>query len=67
MENLVFLIKSYNRHLHWTKQLIESIYKHNKDNIKIYLSVPKQDKILFKEHKKNIGKALTSIYYYPRK
>ncbi len=49
MENLVFLIKSYNRHLHWTKQLIESIYKHNKDNIKIYLSIPKQDKILFKD------------------
>ena len=48
MDTLVFLIKSYDRHLEWTKHLVESINKHNKDNIKVYLSIPKKDIGLFK-------------------
>ena len=48
MDTLVFLIKSYDRHLEWTKHLVESINKHNKDNIKVYLSIPKKDIELFK-------------------
>ena len=48
MDTLVFLIKSYDKHLEWTKHLIESINKHNKDNIKVYLSIPKKDIELFK-------------------
>ena len=48
MDNLVFLVKSYRNHLPWTNQLIDTINKHNRDNIKVYLSVPNQDKNLFK-------------------
>ena len=50
MENLAFLVKSYNKHLPWTKQLIDTINTHNKDNIKVYLSVPSQDVSLFKNN-----------------
>ena len=50
MENLAFLVKSYNKHLPWTKQLIDTINTHNKDNIKVYLSVPSQDVPLFKNN-----------------
>ncbi len=50
MENLAFLVKSYNKHLPWTKQLIDTINTHNKDNIKVYLSIPNQDVSLFKNN-----------------
>tara|TARA_R100001163_G_C5068290_1_gene208331 strand:- start:2330 stop:3130 length:801 start_codon:yes stop_codon:yes gene_type:complete len=48
MDNLVFLVKSYGPHVLWTKQLIDTINKHNKDNIKVYLSIPNNDITLFK-------------------
>jgi|TARA_R110000744_G_scaffold40153_3_gene91094 hypothetical protein len=50
MENLVFLIKSYHNHLSYTKQLIDSVNKHNKDNIKVYLAIPEADIELFKSN-----------------
>lgn len=48
MDNLVILVKSYHSHLNYTKQLIETIIKHNKENIPVYLSIPKSQKDLFK-------------------
>lgn len=48
MENLVFLFKSHGPHLSYTKQLIETAQKHNKNNIPIYLSIPKSEESLFK-------------------
>ena len=41
MDNLVFLVKSHAPHLDYTKQLIETTAKYNKDNIPVYLSIPK--------------------------
>jgi hypothetical protein len=41
MDNLVFLFKSHAPHVHYTKQLIETTAEHNKDNIPVYLSIPK--------------------------
>lgn len=48
MDNLVFLVKSYEPHVLWTKQLIDTINKHNKDKIKTYLAIPSKDVELFK-------------------
>lgn len=50
MENLVFLIKSYHNHINYTRQLINTINKYNKDNIPVYLSIPKSDFKLFKNN-----------------
>ena len=50
MENLVFLVKSYRNHIYWTKQLMETIKIHNKDNIKVYLSIPEADIQLFNDN-----------------
>ena len=50
MENLVFLVKSYRNHIYWTKQLMETIKIHNKDNIKVYLSIPQADIQLFNDN-----------------
>ena len=36
MENLAFLVKSYNKHLPWTKQLIDTINRPNKSNSNRY-------------------------------
>jgi len=47
MEKIVLLIKSYRNHYDWTVQLIESIDKHNKDNIKVYIAVPAGDYEIF--------------------
>ena len=44
MEKLVILVKSYANHLSYTTQLIDTINKHNVDNIPVYLSVPKGQK-----------------------
>ena len=49
MDNLVFLFKSHAPHIHYTKQLIETAIKHNRDNIPLYLSIPKQQEQLFKD------------------
>jgi len=49
MDNLVFLFKSHAPHVHYTKQLIETTAKHNKDNIPVYLSIPKHQEQLFKD------------------
>jgi hypothetical protein len=49
MDNLVFLFKSHAPHLQYTKQLIETTALHNRDNITVYLSIPKQQKQLFKD------------------
>jgi hypothetical protein len=50
MDNLVFLVKSHSPHLHYTKQLIETINQYNTDNIKTYLSVPANQFDLFKNN-----------------
>ena len=50
MENLVFLVKSYRNHLNYTKQLIDTINIHNKDNIKVYLAIPESDIELFNQN-----------------
>ena len=47
MEKIVLLIKSYRNHYDWTVQLIESIDKHNKDNIKVYIAAPAGDYEIF--------------------
>jgi hypothetical protein len=49
MDNLVFLFKSHAPHVHYTKQLIETTAKHNKDNIPVYVSIPKHQEQLFKD------------------
>ena len=49
MDNLVFLFKSHAPHVHYTKQLIETTAEHNKDNIPVYLSIPKHQEQLFKD------------------
>lgn len=49
MDKLVFLIKSYRGHYDWTKQLVESIDKHNKDNIKVFIAVPSSDSDIFSQ------------------
>lgn len=48
MENLVLYCKSFHRDLDRVKVLIESINKHNLDNIPFYVSVPQTDLELFK-------------------
>jgi hypothetical protein len=50
MDKLVFLIKSFHRHLPWTRQLLETVGLHNKDKIKIYLSIPASEDKLFREN-----------------
>lgn len=54
METLGILIKSYKGHLDYTNQLIETILTHNKDNIPVYLSIPKSDMELFRHLNVNI-------------
>ena len=48
MENLVIYTKSYRNDLSKVKVLLESTYKHNVDNIPVYVSCPKEDASLFK-------------------
>jgi hypothetical protein len=60
MDNLVFLIKSHIPHLNYTKQLIETTFKHNKDNIPVYLSIPKSQENIFKN---NIDTSLCNIIF----
>ena len=47
MEKLVLFVKSYDGHLDHTVQLIDSIREYNVDNIKTYLSIPKDQSQLF--------------------
>lgn len=47
MENLVLLVKSYSKHIDHTSFLIEQLKKHNVDQIKTYLTIPKKDHNLF--------------------
>lgn len=60
MDNLVFLIKSHSPHLNYTKQLVETTAQHNKDNIPVYLSIPKSQEKLFKD---NIDTNLCNIIF----
>jgi len=60
MDNLVFLVKSHAPHLDYTKQLIETTAKHNKDNIPVYLSIPKSQESIFKD---NIDTTLCNIIF----
>ena len=60
MDNLVFLIKSHAPHLNYTKQLVETTAEHNKDNIPVYLSIPKSQEHVFKN---NIDTSLCNIIY----
>lgn len=60
MDNLVFLIKSHFPHLNHTKQLIETTSQHNKDNIPVYLSIPKSQENIFKD---NIDTTLCNIIF----
>jgi hypothetical protein len=47
MHNLVIFIKSHAPHRFYTKQLLETITTHNKDNIPVYMSIPKDQHQLF--------------------
>ena len=47
IDKLLYLVKSYRGDLDWTTQLIESINKHNKDSIKVYLAIPSADVDMF--------------------
>ena len=47
MHKLGLFIKSYNGHLEYTKQLVETIKKFNVDNIPTFVSVPKSQVGLF--------------------
>lgn len=60
MENLVFLVKSYRNHIYWTKQLMDTIKIYNKDNIKVYLSIPKSDIQLFHD---NVDTSICEIIF----
>lgn len=48
MENIVLYCKSYKDDVFRVKILLDSINRYNKDNIPFYISVPSQDKELFK-------------------
>ena len=48
MDNLVIYVKSYRNDIEKVKVLIESTYKHNVDNMPIYVSCPNEDISLFK-------------------
>jgi len=50
MDNLVLMVKSHAPHIHYTKQLIDTINEFNVDNIKTYLSVPRNQLGLFKNN-----------------
>jgi hypothetical protein len=50
MHKIVLYCKSYYKDLPRVKRLIESIKKYNKDNIPVYISVPKVDEDLFKNN-----------------
>ncbi len=50
MHKLVLFIKSYDGHLEYTKQLVETIKKFNVDNIPTFLSVPKSQVGLFDDN-----------------
>ena len=50
MHKLALFIKSYDGHLAYTKQLVESIKQYNVDDIPIYLSIPKSQLSKFKNH-----------------
>ena len=49
MENIVLYCKSYAPDVNRVKNLLESIDKHNKDNIPFYISVPSSDIKLFQD------------------
>jgi hypothetical protein len=49
MEKIVLYCKSYHRDLARVKRLLDSIKKHNKDNIPFYVSMPEDDRKLFKD------------------
>ena len=50
MHKLGLFIKSYNGHLEYTKQLVETIKKFNVDNIPTFVSVPKSQVGLFDDN-----------------
>ena len=50
MEKLALFIKSHSGHLNYTTQLIDTIREYNVDNIKTFLSVPKDQSQLFKNN-----------------
>lgn len=54
MQTLGILIKSYRGHLNYTNQLVDTIHKHNKDSLPVYLSVPKADEDIFKHLNVNL-------------
>ena len=58
MQNLVLLFKSHQPHLHYTKQLLETAIRHNRDNIPIYISVPKAQEKVFKDILGTVGYTL---------
>ena len=49
MNKIVLYCKSYHLDVHRAKDLLESITKHNIDNIPFYISVPSSDIELFKK------------------
>ena len=63
MHKLGLFIKSYNGHLEYTKQLVETIKKFNVDNIPTFVSVPKDQVGLFDD---NIDTCLLYTYPSPR-
>lgn len=50
MHKIVIYCKTYSGDLERVKSLIESVKKHNKDNIPFYISIPKKEETLFKNN-----------------
>ena len=49
MHNFCFLLKSYSNDFALAKRLLLSLHAHNKDDIPVYISVPKSDYSMFRE------------------
>ncbi|MGV6994422.1 DUF6492 family protein [Desulfovibrio sp. QI0430] len=49
MHNFCFLLKSYSNDFALAKRLLLSLHAHNKDDIPVYISVPKSDYSVFRE------------------
>ena len=54
MDNIALYCKSFDRDLNLVSNLIESINKHNVDNIPVYVSAPYKDLEKFQNVKNNI-------------
>jgi len=58
MNNVVLYCKSFSRDVDRTKVLLESVIKHNRDNIPFYISIPQEDTQLFRDKLGTVGYTL---------